>query len=87
LKAFGLVIAALLHYLKFAFAMVALGTVLGALGNLLGMVLLYHQFFRFPSCTQMDQSLFLWLAGHRGGGGQAFCAVRRDGATSGGSDA
>lgn len=53
LKAFGLGNTQIvLHYLQFAFAMVAAGTVLGAIGGVsLGhrMVLLYHQFFRFPS--------------------------------------
>lgn len=53
LKAFGLSNRRIVvHYLQFAFVMVAAGTVLGALGGVaLGhrMVLLYHQFFRFPS--------------------------------------
>lgn len=53
LKAFGLSNAQIvLHYLQFAFVMVAGGTLLGAIGGVsLGhrMVLLYHQFFRFPS--------------------------------------
>lgn len=52
LKAFGLSNGRIvLHYLQFAFVMVAAGTLLGAIGGVgLGhrMVLLYHQFFRFP---------------------------------------
>ena len=52
LKAFGFTNGQIaLHYLKFAFVMVAGGTILGALGGvLLGhqLVLMYHRFFRFP---------------------------------------
>jgi len=63
LKAFGFrngqIVA---HYLKFAFVMVALGTVLGAVGGtLLGhrLVILYHQFFRFPDLEfRLDHTAF-----------------------------
>jgi putative ABC transport system permease protein len=52
LKAFGFTNQQIvLHYLKFAFVMVALGTVLGAIGGILlghRLVLMYHVFFRFP---------------------------------------
>lgn len=52
LKAFGFTNGQIaLHYLKFAFVMVAGGTILGALGGVfLGhrLVLMYHRFFRFP---------------------------------------
>ena len=52
LKAFGLTNGQIvLHYLKFAFVMVAGGTVLGGIGGVvLGhqLVILYHRFFRFP---------------------------------------
>ncbi|HWI57135.1 MAG TPA: ABC transporter permease, partial [Bacillota bacterium] len=52
LKAFGFANRQIvLHYLKFAFVMVAAGTVLGGLGGVvLGhrLVLMYHRFFRFP---------------------------------------
>jgi putative ABC transport system permease protein len=52
LKAFGFTNRAIvIHYLKFAFVMVALGTTIGGIaGVLLGtrVVLLYHRFFRFP---------------------------------------
>jgi putative ABC transport system permease protein len=52
LKAFGFTGRQIgLHYLKFALAIVAVGTVAGALGGvLLGgkLVGMYHQFFRFP---------------------------------------
>jgi putative ABC transport system permease protein len=52
LKAFGFANRQIvLHYLKFAFVMVAAGTVLGALGGVfLGhrLVEMYHRFFRFP---------------------------------------
>ena len=52
LKAFGFGNAQIvLHYLKFALAMVAAGTVLGGTGGvLLGhqLVQMYHRFFRFP---------------------------------------
>ncbi|HET7872409.1 MAG TPA: ABC transporter permease, partial [Terriglobales bacterium] len=52
LKAFGFTNRHIVfHYLKFAFVMVAAGTVLGAFGGVaLGhrLVLMYHKFFRFP---------------------------------------
>lgn len=52
LKAFGFTNRQIVtHYLQFAFVMVATGTLCGSLGGVaLGhrMVLLYHQFFRFP---------------------------------------
>jgi putative ABC transport system permease protein len=52
LKAFGFTNRQIvIHYLKFAFVMVALGTVLGGCGGVfLGhrLVDLYHRFFRFP---------------------------------------
>lgn len=61
LKAFGYANRSIvLHYLKFAFAMVAAGTVFGGIagvflgGRLVGM---YHAFFRFPSLDfQLDAS-------------------------------
>ena len=52
LKAFGFTNRQIVvHYLKFAFVMVAVGTVLGAIGGIaLGhrLVEMYHRFFRFP---------------------------------------
>jgi putative ABC transport system permease protein len=52
MKAFGFTNSQVVfHYLKFAFVIVALGTVLGGCGGvLLGhrLVMLYHHFFRFP---------------------------------------
>jgi putative ABC transport system permease protein len=55
LKAFGFTNRQIVtHYLKFAFVMVAGGTVFGGLGGvLLGhrLVELYHRFFRFPELT------------------------------------
>jgi putative ABC transport system permease protein len=52
LKAFGFTNQQIVvHYLKFAFVMVAVGTVLGGAGGVvLGhrLVLMYHRFFRFP---------------------------------------
>ena len=64
LKAFGFSNRQIVvHYLKFAFAMVALGTVLGAMGGVfLGerLVEMYHVFFRFPVLKfQLDQSALL----------------------------
>jgi putative ABC transport system permease protein len=61
LKAFGFTNRQIvLHYLKFAFVMVAGGTVLGGLGGvLLGhrLVELYHRFFRFPELAfRLDQT-------------------------------
>lgn len=63
LKAFGFTNRSIvLHYLKFALVMVVLGTVVGAVGGvLLGhrLVLLYHQFFRFPSLEfRADRTAF-----------------------------
>ncbi len=64
LKAFGFSNRQIVfHYLKFAFAMVAVGTVLGAVGGIaLGhrLVDLYHVFYRFPSLNfQLDGSALL----------------------------
>jgi putative ABC transport system permease protein len=64
LKAFGYTNRQIvMHYLKFAFAMVAGGTVLGTIGGLgLGhrLVQMYHVFFRFPQLDfQLDQSALL----------------------------
>lgn len=66
LKAFGFTNRqVVLHYLKFAFVMVAGGSVLGAAGGIaLGfpIVNLYQIFFRFPRLEfRLDQSA-LWLA-------------------------
>ncbi len=63
LKAFGFANRQIvLHYLKFAFVMVAVGTVLGGAGGvLLGhrLVEMYHRFFRFPELDfRLDQSAF-----------------------------
>jgi putative ABC transport system permease protein len=63
LKAFGFTNRQIvLHYLKFAFVMVAGGTTAGAVaGVLLGqrLVLLYHRFFRFPDLEfRLDQTAF-----------------------------
>ena len=64
LKAFGFSNRQIVvHYLKFAFAMVAIGTVFGALGGLfLGerLVEMYHAFFRFPALEfQLDTAALL----------------------------
>jgi len=52
LKAFGFTNRQIVvHYLKFAFVMVAAGTVFGGLGGIIlgkRLVLMYHRFFRFP---------------------------------------
>jgi putative ABC transport system permease protein len=63
LKAFGFTNQQIVfHYLKFAFVMVAVGTVLGAIGGILlghRLVLLYHHFFRFPHLVfRLDQTAF-----------------------------
>ncbi len=63
LKAFGFANSMIVtHYLKFAFVMVAGGTVLGGIGGIMlghRLVLLYHRFFRFPDLQfQLDQSAF-----------------------------
>jgi putative ABC transport system permease protein len=84
LKAFGFTnrqIAA--HYLKFAFVMVAGGTVLGGFGGIaLGrrIVEMYHMFFRFPDLTfRLDRSaLGMALAVSAGAAVVGvFSAVRR----------
>src|SRR6185369_4998868 len=61
LKAFGFDNRSIaLHYLKFAFAFVVGGTILGALGGIaLGtrLVVMYHVFFRFPELVfRLDRS-------------------------------
>lgn len=61
LKAFGFSNRQIgLHYLKFAFVMVAMGTVLGWIGGILmghRIVALYHLFFRFPELHfRLDRS-------------------------------
>jgi putative ABC transport system permease protein len=63
LKAFGFANRAIVtHYLKFAFVMVAAGTIVGALGGIaLGhrLVILYHRFFRFPDLSfHLDHMAF-----------------------------
>ena len=84
LKAFGFANRQIvLHYLKFAFVMVAVGTVLGSLGGvLLGhrLVELYHRFFRFPELSfRLDHGALplalLVSAGAATAG--VFSAVRR----------
>lgn len=64
LKAFGFLNRQIvLHYLKFAFVMVAAGTVLGGFGGaFLGrqLVGLYKKFFRFPELAfQLDRQVFV----------------------------
>ena len=64
LKAFGFSNRQIVvHYLKFAFAMVAVGSVFGTLGGIvLGnrLVGMYHAFFRFPVLEfQLDESALL----------------------------
>ncbi len=64
LKAFGLGNREIvMHYLKFAFVMVAAGTVLGSLGGYLQgqqLVKMYHLFFRFPELAfRLDASAFV----------------------------
>jgi putative ABC transport system permease protein len=63
LKAFGFANQQIvLHYLKFAFVMVAAGTIVGALGGIgLGhrLVEMYHRFFRFPDLSfHLDRTAF-----------------------------
>ena len=84
LKAFGFPNRQIvIHYLKFAFVMVAGGTVLGALGGVaLGhrLVLMYHRFFRFPDLafrldhTALPLALVVCAAAATAG---VFSAVRR----------
>ena len=84
LKAFGFSNRQIvMHYLKFALAMVAAGTILGTLGGIaLGhrLVELYHVFYRFPRLEfQLDQSA-LWLAlvvSTAAAAAGVFSAVRR----------
>lgn len=64
LKAFGFANRQIIaHYLKFAFVMVAAGTVLGSLGGYFQgrqLVKMYHLFFRFPDLAfQLDRSAFV----------------------------
>lgn len=84
LKAFGFTNRQIaLHYLKFAFVMVAGGTVLGGIGGvLLGyrLVKLYHLFFRFPDLAfRFDRSAMLLALAVSAGAATAgvFSAVRR----------
>jgi putative ABC transport system permease protein len=61
LKAFGFTNRQIVtHYLKFAFVMVAAGTVLGGVGGVflgLRLVEMYHRFFRFPDLSfHLDQT-------------------------------
>ena len=84
LKAFGFSNQqVVLHYLKFAFVMVAGGTALGALGGwLLGnqLVVMYKMFFRFPELHfRYDQSAVLVavLVGVGAAIAGVFSAVRR----------
>src|ERR1051325_8562231 len=84
LKAFGFANRQIVtHYLKFALAIVAVGTVLGGLGGIaLGhrLVLLYHQFFRFPELEfRLDQTAFplALLVSTAAAGVGVFSAVRR----------
>jgi putative ABC transport system permease protein len=84
LKAFGFANRQIVtHYLKFALAIVAVGTVLGGLGGIaLGhrLVLLYHQFFRFPELEfRLDQTAFplALMVSTAAAGVGVFSAVQR----------
>jgi putative ABC transport system permease protein len=84
LKAFGFSNRQIvLHYLKFALAMVAAGTVLGTLGGIaLGyrLVGMYHVFYRFPSLEfRLDQSALLLalVVSTAAAAAGVFSAVRR----------
>ncbi len=84
LKAFGFTNRQIvLHYLKFAFVMVAVGTILGTAGGVfLGhrLVEMYHRFFRFPDLEfRLNQgvlpvAVFVSVAAATAG---VFGAVRR----------
>ena len=63
MKAFGFTNRQIaVHYLKFAFVIVAVGTALGGCGGMLlghRLVLLYHRFFRFPDLAfHADRTAF-----------------------------
>ena len=63
MKAFGFTNRQIaVHYLKFAFVIVAVGTTLGGCGGMLlgyRLVLLYHRFFRFPDLAfHADRTAF-----------------------------
>ena len=84
LKAFGFSNRSIvMHYLKFAFVMVACGTALGAVGGLvLGnrIVGMYHAFFRFPDLAfRFDRAAIIWaaLVGVLAATAGVFNAVRR----------
>ncbi len=84
LKAFGFSNrTVVIHYLKFALVMVAIGTVLGFVGGvILGnrLVEMYHRFFRFPDLAfRLDPSAFPLALAVSAGAALAgvFSAVRR----------
>lgn len=84
LKAFGFRNRQIvMHYLKFAFAMVAVGSVFGGLGGLLlghRLVEMYHVFFRFPRLDfQLDESavLLALLVSTVAAAAGVYSAVRR----------